>query len=128
MRRLLQHRLGNWARARSRRVRSARSGDGRARRHRSIRRPWSDGRDSFEDPIEYNSATWHTNLDTYERIIEDDAKKSAITIAAAVYALAMRDDLLPRFTKETMPPLPPKPGTTPPPATQPQPKAETKSN
>jgi hypothetical protein len=81
-----------------------------------------------QDPIEYNSATWHTNLDTYERIIEDDAKKSAITIAAAVYALAMRDDLLPRFTKETMPPLPPKPGTTPPPATQPQPKAETKSN
>ena len=32
-----------------------------------------------QDPIEYNSATWHTNLDTYERIIEDDAKKSAMT-------------------------------------------------
>jgi hypothetical protein len=28
-----------------------------------------------QDPIEYNSATWHTNLDNYERIIEDDAKK-----------------------------------------------------
>lgn len=81
-----------------------------------------------QDPIEYNSATWHTNLDTYERIIEDDAKKSAITIAAAVYALAMRDELLPRFTKENMPPLPPKPGTTPPPAPQPQPKPENKSN
>ena len=27
-----------------------------------------------QDPIEYNSHTWHTNLDTYERIIpEDDA-------------------------------------------------------
>lgn len=71
-----------------------------------------------QDPIEYNSATWHTNLDTYERIIEDDAKKSAIAIASAVYHLAMRDELLPRFAKEEMPPLPPARGTaTPPPAT-----------
>lgn len=60
----------------------------------------------MQDPIEYGTATWHTNLDTYERIIEDDAKKSAMVIAAAVYALAMRDELLPRFTKEQMPPLP----------------------
>jgi hypothetical protein len=62
-----------------------------------------------QDPIEYGSATWHTNLDTYERIIEDDAKKSAIAIAAAVFALAMRDDMLPRFTKEDMPPVPARP-------------------
>lgn len=57
----------------------------------------------MQDPIEYQSATWHTNLDTYERIIEDDARKSAIAIASAVYHLAMRDELLPRFTKEEMP-------------------------
>jgi carboxypeptidase Q len=60
-----------------------------------------------QDPIEYFTYTWHTNLDTYERVIEDDAKKSAIAIAAAVYQLAMRDELLPRFTKEKMPALPP---------------------
>jgi hypothetical protein len=60
-----------------------------------------------QDPIEYGSATWHTNLDTYERIIEDDAKKSAIVIAAAVYYLATRDELLPRFEKDQMPALPP---------------------
>ncbi len=60
-----------------------------------------------QDPIEYNSYTWHTNLDTYERIIEDDVKKSAIAIASAVYHLAMRDEMLPRFSKETMPPPPP---------------------
>lgn len=59
-----------------------------------------------QDPIEYGTATWHTNLDTYERIIEDDVKKSAIVIAAAVYALAMSDEKLPRFSKEQMPPLP----------------------
>ena len=57
-----------------------------------------------QDPIEYGSHTWHTNLDTYERILEDDVKKAAIVVATAVYQLATRDDLLPRFTKETMPP------------------------
>jgi carboxypeptidase Q len=60
-----------------------------------------------QDPIEYFGDTWHTNLDTYERIIEDDAKKSAIVVAAAIYHLAMRDDMLPRFSKADMPPKPP---------------------
>ena len=36
-----------------------------------------------QDPIEYNSHTWHTNLDTYERIVEDDVKKSAVVVASA---------------------------------------------
>nr|HQU86871.1 M20/M25/M40 family metallo-hydrolase [Pyrinomonadaceae bacterium] len=60
----------------------------------------------MQDPIEYGTHTWHTNLDTYERIVEDDVKKSAVIVAAAVYALAMRDELLPRFKKEDMPKLP----------------------
>ena len=66
-----------------------------------------------QDPIEYNSYTWHTNLDTYERIIEDDVKKSAIAIAAALYHLAMRDEMLPRFAKDKMPapPAPQRPGS-----------------
>jgi carboxypeptidase Q len=56
-----------------------------------------------QDPIEYGTYTWHTNLDTFERIIESDAQASAMTIAAAVYHLAMRDEKLPRFTKDQMP-------------------------
>jgi carboxypeptidase Q len=63
-----------------------------------------------QDPIEYNTYTWHTNLDTYERIIEDDARQSAMVIAAAVYHLAMREQQLPRLTKDRMP-APPKPDT-----------------
>lgn len=59
-----------------------------------------------QDPIEYGTHTWHTNLDTYERIIEDDVKKSAVIVAAAVYQLAMRDELLPRFKSGEMPPAP----------------------
>jgi hypothetical protein len=64
------------------------------------------GISSAQDPIEYFNVTWHTNLDTYERIIEKDVKSSAVIFAAAVYALAMRDAMLPRFAPDQMPPLP----------------------
>src|SRR4029453_10847567 len=60
-----------------------------------------------QDPIEYGTHTWHTNLDTYERILEDDVKKDAMVVAWSVYQLAMRDDLLPRLAKSDMPPKPP---------------------
>jgi hypothetical protein len=65
-----------------------------------------------QDPIEYQSNTWHTNLDTYERILEDDVKKNAVTVAWCIYQLAMRDDLLPRFARADMP-APPPPAPTP---------------
>jgi len=57
-----------------------------------------------QDPIEYQSHTWHTNLDTYERIVPEDARQAATVIAAAVWHVANRDQPLPRFTKEQMPP------------------------
>ncbi len=60
----------------------------------------------FQDPIEYGSHTWHTNLDTYERIIEADVQAAATVVAASVYVLAMRDELLPRYPKDAMPKLP----------------------
>jgi hypothetical protein len=77
------------------------------------------GVNALQDPIEYQSYTWHTNLDTYERVVEEDVKKSAIVMAAAVYHVAMRDDLLPRFSAEQMPRRPgaPAPAQTPAPST-----------
>jgi hypothetical protein len=69
-----------------------------------------------QDPIEYQSNTWHTNLDTYERILESDVRQDAVEVAWCIYQLATRDDLLPRFAREAMPPLPP-----PPPAAEPTP-------
>ncbi len=56
-----------------------------------------------QDTIEYGSHTWHTNLDTYERIVEEDVKKSAVAIASAVYHVAMREQMLPRFAPDKMP-------------------------
>ncbi len=64
-----------------------------------------------QDSIEYQSHTWHTNLDTYERIVPEDAIKSSIVIAAAVWHVANRGQMIPRFTKEKMP-APPKPEPT----------------
>ncbi len=73
-----------------------------------------------QDPIEYFTTTWHTNLDTYERIIEEDVKASAVVIAGALYALVMRDELLPRFKASEMPALPtPTPTPTPAPPARP---------
>ncbi len=63
-----------------------------------------------QDPIEYNTLTHHTNLDTYERIVPDDVKKDAVIIAALVLHLANRDEMLPRFPKDKMPaPVPVRP-------------------
>jgi hypothetical protein len=62
-----------------------------------------------QDPIEYGTETWHTNFDTYERILDDDVKKDAVEVAWSVYQLAMRDDLLPRFKAAEMPAPPPAP-------------------
>ena len=63
-----------------------------------------------QDPIEYGSHTHHTNLDTYERVIEEDVKKAAMIVASAIYHLSMRDEMLPRFAPADMPAPPPRPG------------------
>jgi hypothetical protein len=79
-----------------------------------------------QDPIQYNSHTWHTNLDTYERIIEEDAIRSATAIAGAVYHVANREAMLPRFSKDAMPAPPPAPTPTPTPVPNPTPTASSK--
>ena len=75
-----------------------------------------------QDPIEYGTHTWHTNLDTYERIVEPDVRSAAIVVAAAVYHVAMREEMLPRFTKEKMPAPPPTPTPSPTPTPNPTPR------
>jgi hypothetical protein len=76
----------------------------------------------LQDPIEYQTYTWHTNLDTYERIVEDDVKKAAVVVASTVYHLAMRDEPLPRFKGDDMPRRPGQ-QQQPPPAPAPAPAA-----
>jgi hypothetical protein len=75
--------------------------------HTSFNNAGLPGIGTMLDPIEYFTHTWHTNLDSYERLIEEDLQQSAIVVAAAVYQLAMRDELLPRFAPDKMPAAPP---------------------
>ncbi|HEX6976681.1 MAG TPA: M20/M25/M40 family metallo-hydrolase, partial [Vicinamibacterales bacterium] len=56
-----------------------------------------------QDPIEYNSHTHHTNLDTYERVIPEDVKQAAVIVASTIYHLSMRDEALARFASSDMP-------------------------
>jgi carboxypeptidase Q len=63
-----------------------------------------------QDPFDYGSFTHHTNLDTYERIYEEDVREGAVEIASAVYALAMADEMVPRFKDAEMPKAAPEPG------------------
>jgi carboxypeptidase Q len=60
-----------------------------------------------QDPIEYNSTTWHTNLDTYERIVPEDVMHNAVITASLMIHLANRDQMLPRFAPGQMPEIPP---------------------
>jgi len=57
----------------------------------------------IQDKLDYGTRTHHTNMDTYERVHELDAKQAATIEAAFVYFAAMRDEMLPR---EPLPPAP----------------------
>ncbi|MEO7997569.1 MAG: M20/M25/M40 family metallo-hydrolase, partial [Gemmatimonadaceae bacterium] len=59
-----------------------------------------------QDNIEYNSTTWHTNLDNYERIVPEDVIHNAIISASLMLHLANRDENLPRFAADKMPAVP----------------------
>jgi len=50
----------------------------------------------IQDPLDYESRTHHTNMDTYDYLQMDDLKQSAIIVASFVYQAATRPDLLPR--------------------------------
>jgi hypothetical protein len=50
----------------------------------------------IQDPLEYNTKTHHSNMDTYDHLQMDDLKQAAAVVAAFVYNTAMRRDMLPR--------------------------------
>ncbi|MBK8711069.1 MAG: M20/M25/M40 family metallo-hydrolase [Niastella sp.] len=50
----------------------------------------------IQDPIEYNTRTHHTNMDSYEHLLPEDLKQAATIIAAFVLNTANRDERIPR--------------------------------
>jgi carboxypeptidase Q len=43
-----------------------------------------------------NTRAAHTNMDTYDHVLEDDLKQSAAVAASLIYQLAMRNEMVPR--------------------------------
>jgi carboxypeptidase Q len=50
----------------------------------------------IQDPIEYDTRTHHTNMDTYDHLVPEDLKQAATIIASFVYHTAQRDQKIPR--------------------------------
>lgn len=49
-----------------------------------------------QDPLDYETKTHHTNMDTYDYLQIDDLKQAAIIVASFVYQAANRPEQLPR--------------------------------
>ena len=50
----------------------------------------------IQDPIEYDTRTHHTNMDSYDHLIAEDLQQISVIVASFVYNAAMRDEKLPR--------------------------------
>ena len=64
--------------------------------HRAFDEVGLPGVQFIQDPIEYRTRTWHTNMDTYERLLIPDLQQMAVIVASFVYMTAQRDEKLPR--------------------------------
>lgn len=62
-----------------------------------------------QDGLEYFEGTWHTSVDTVERVPPEDLARTATILASVAYHLANREQPLPRFGKADLPPIPPMP-------------------
>jgi hypothetical protein len=50
----------------------------------------------IQDPIEYSIRSHHTDVDTYDNLVLEDLQQAAVVVAATVYHLAMREEMMPR--------------------------------
>ena len=57
----------------------------------------------IQDPMDYGTRTHHTNMDLYERVLEEDVQQAAAIIASFAWHAANRSEKLPRVP---LPPLP----------------------
>ncbi len=66
--------------------------------HVSFIRGGMAGFNPVQDYVDYDIRTHHTNMDTYERVKEQDLKQSAVILASFAYHAAMRAERLPTAT------------------------------
>lgn len=53
----------------------------------------------IQDPLEYGGRTYHTNMDVFDRVVEEDLKHNAVITAVFAWLAANRDELIPRKSK-----------------------------
>lgn len=59
-----------------------------------------------QDWLEYFEGSWHTSVDTMERVLPEDLASSATILASVAFHLANRTESLPCFQKDDLPPIP----------------------
>ncbi len=64
--------------------------------HLSFIRAGLPGFQAIHDYTGYDVRTHHTNMDTFERVQEEDLKQAAVVMASVLYHSAMRDGRMPR--------------------------------
>jgi Zn-dependent M28 family amino/carboxypeptidase len=64
--------------------------------HISFDRVGLPGFQFIQDPMDYESRTHHTNLDTYDHLHRDDLMQASVVMASFLYNAAMRPEPLPR--------------------------------
>lgn len=64
--------------------------------HISFDRVGLPGFQFIQDPMDYDTRTHHSSQDTFDRLVEDDLKKSAVIVASFVYHTSERTEKLPR--------------------------------
>lgn len=50
----------------------------------------------IQDEVEYSARTHHSNMDSYDHLVEDDLKQAATVIAGMVYQAAVSEEKVPR--------------------------------
>jgi len=58
------------------------------------------GIDFLQDDLEYETRTWHSNQDNFDRVVPEDLMEAAVVVAAFVYNSAMMDGRLPRKSQK----------------------------
>ena len=54
------------------------------------------GFEFIQDPLEYDTRTHHSNMDTYDHLQIADLKQAAAVVACFIYNAAMRNEMIPR--------------------------------
>ncbi len=54
----------------------------------------------IQDDLEFFTTNWHTNMDVYDRLVEEDLMQASVILASWAYFAAMRDEMIPRSERQ----------------------------